>query len=223
MEERQSRIAQEQKDGGTGTAYALAVSHMLKKDTPKQAAAACSSSSRKRGNSTADSATATSKDDAPHSLSSSPSTTTSSSLMKQLMDNAIPTPTSPKNAVVVAHEENDQGADEHDRKKVGGEIQAAEEQSAGQLHQAAHTTANGCVGSDTGSYCDEEDGEDSESYDGSEGDSDEGDGEGLKRRGWAERRARLRKDGMHGRRLPPPSAEEERASAKADKKEVKIV
>lgn len=47
----------------------------------------------------------------------------------------------------------------------------------------------------------------------------EEDGE-RKGRGWSERRARLKKDGMHGRRLPPPQAHEERATAKAEKKEV---
>ncbi|CAN0315663.1 unnamed protein product [Ectocarpus sp. 6 AP-2014] len=52
-------------------------------------------------------------------------------------------------------------------------------------------------------------------------DEEEGEGEGHTRRNWAERRARLRKDGMHGRRLPPPQAEEERATAKAEKREAK--
>lgn len=57
--------------------------------------------------------------------------------------------------------------------------------------------------------------------DDSEPDSEatEEDGE-HKGRGWSERRARLKKDGMHGRRLPPREAHEERAIAKAEKKEV---
>lgn len=72
--------------------------------------------------------------------------------------------------------------------------------------------------------CSDED-DDSEPASGSDSDSDseaaEEEGE-RKGRGWSERRARLRKDGMHGRRLPPPEAHEERVIAKAAKKEVGI-
>ena len=69
----------------------------------------------------------------------------------------------------------------------------------------------------SGAISDEGDG--SDYYSGS--DSEATGDEGRTRRSWSERRARLRKDGMHGRRLPPPEAQEQRATAKADKREVR--
>lgn len=211
MEDRQNRIAQEQKDGGAGSAYAIAVSHMLKNDAPpaaaeKQASSLSfpSSSSRKRTSSpAADAAGVTAEHTTPTPTTSSPTTTATAA-----------TGTLPLESRIVEEGELPRdGAAAGVQGNISGELAA----EAGGDHEGDDNKQLGSVGSF------DDDGDVGESCSGSEGESDEdGDG-GHRRRGWAERRARLRKDGMHGRRLPPPSAEEERALAKADKKEVRCV
>lgn len=167
VEDRQSRIKEEQKGGGAGTAYAIAVTHMLKKD---------------------------------------PSTSnTASKADRKTVRIADP----------ASSAEAPRGSDQ-----LTVEQTKAEEGPAGGEEKGGG--AEGAVNTNSFSSESDDDEGDMEDYSDSEYDSQSGDEEeGQRRRGWAERRARLRKDGMHGRRLPPPEAEEERASAKADKREVR--
>lgn len=179
VEERQSRIQEEQREGGTGTAYAIAVTHMLKPDTDK-----ASSSCRKLA-------------------SRGTSFGLVSDLPKASQD---PRPDSKARRValeIVAEE----AMCDNDRDAHGG-IDGDDNRGDGLGEEREGGTC--------GASSDE--GDDSEFYSGSESEAAEGDE--RTRRGWSERRARLRKDGMHGRRLPPPEAQEERASAKAEKREV---
>lgn len=166
VEDRQSRIEEEKRAGGAGTAYAVAVTHMLKSADPDR--------------STRDTGTASNTDRKTVRYASTTNTDRAPALNRGLDLNAVTN-------------EGDDGRD----------------QGAGDA-------------TDSDRSCDD-DGSVSGSVSGSEVDDSEGreGGEGGTRRGWAERRARLTKDGMHGRRLPPPEAEEERASAKADKREVR--
>lgn len=167
VEDRQSRIKEEQRGGGAGTAYAIAVTHMLKKDP------STSNTASKAEKKTVRIADPASSAEAPRG----------------------------SDQLVVERAKTEEGP-------------AGDEQEGG--------TTEGAVNTESFSSESEDDEGDMEDYSGSEYDSQSGDEEeGQRRRGWAERRARLRKDGMHGRRLPPPEAEEERASAKADKREVR--
>lgn len=173
VEDRQSRIQAEQKEGGKGTAYTIAVSHMLKGSpapaSPRKSASRMLRGKRREGGSVLHA------DDDGNALELSRH--------------------SDRQATTVARKIDEDVSQENDE----------QDQDA--------TDMEGSSSSMDGS----------ENSDGSDESGEEGEGEGEEghmRRGWAERRARLRKDGMHGRRLPPPEAEDERASAKADKREV---
>lgn len=226
VEDRQSRIAQEEREGGKGTAYAIAVTHMLKKDPPAAANAPSSgdrsssgtdirnkkSSLRKVGGS-ASSAASTSEggmvDATPSRDGCVPKAQTG---VKEGASNGAE---GVDGAAVVGVRFAGVGGDKEERHEDGRDDPSREALVVDQDRDV--------VGGSDGNG-----GSDGESDLDSEGESEfsgasaeEGEGGGHTRRNWAERRARLRKDGMHGRRLPPPQAEEERASAKAEKREVR--
>lgn len=200
MEDRQSRIREEQRQGGKGTAYAIAVSHMLKKDltlsTSTSTTTSTSARDRKPSRTVVDATTAT----ASTSSLKSGRTTAAKNSSKTVEAGAV--------GVRFAGLEEEGG----DGRGVDMDQQSDVDDDAA----AGDVGTSGASGDGDGDGCDSDSGSDSKLSA-----SEEEEEEEHTRRNWAERRARLRKDGMHGRRLPPPQAEEERATAKAEKREVR--
>ncbi|CAN0038375.1 unnamed protein product, partial [Hapterophycus canaliculatus] len=235
VEDRQSRIEQEQREGGKGTAYAIAVSHMLKKDPPAHSttANACAvvgdggasgtdvrnkkSSSRKLGASSAGSAPASGGSLASPAVAT-PSRDGGDGGPPAAQEGRKPNSAEGVGEAVLGvrfarvGEDDEEGRQGEKRGGTAEEALLVDREVGGTDGDAGDGGGDGESDLDSAS----------ESGSGSDfsGSEDEDGGGEHTRRNWAERRARLRKDGMHGRRLPPPQAEEERASAKAEKREV---
>ncbi|CAN0501183.1 unnamed protein product, partial [Ectocarpus sp. 8 AP-2014] len=244
VEDRQSRIQQEQREGGKGTAYAIAVTHMLRQDPKKDKHPAINDSTSPPSNSVAAPAAAAAGNpsgrhtkpslkagSAADSLSGSTSAAAAAAVDTAGSggDGGAPVAGGQQSGLV---SEGGGGGG-----KAGVRFAGVGEEDGGRNGDATGAAAVVVVEEESvsvsvvaGGGGPESDG-DSEGYTSSgadmsgsddfeDDDEEEGEGEGHTRRNWAERRARLRKDGMHGRRLPPPQAEEERATAKAEKREV---
>ncbi|CAM9800854.1 unnamed protein product, partial [Ectocarpus sp. 12 AP-2014] len=243
VEDRQSRIQQEQREGGKGTAYAIAVTHMLKQDPKKDKHPAINDSTSAPSNSVAAPAAAAagypSGRHRKHSLkvgstADSLSGSTSAAAAAAVVDTAgsggdggAPVAGGQQSGLVSEGGGGGgkagvrfAGVVEEDGGRNGDTTGAAavvvvEEESVSVVAGGGGAAIDGDSDGYTSSGADMSGSDDFE-----DDDEEEGEGEGHTRRNWAERRARLRKDGMHGRRLPPPQAEEERATAKAEKREV---
>ena len=263
MEERQRRIKEEQSRGGTGTAYAIAVSHMLKvdphsstpsstggdnagkggkslkKDRPSSigggiftggdnsteadastggdSSMECFNSTRGDTSNGGETAAIGTKSNPVRNGASSSSTAAASASVHWL-DQSEPARSGPDGRSLPAAVKNgEEGGEGEGGRGGGGEVVAGGRGGGERELEGGGVNRDG-GGSDSGSASSGVSGCESD-YSDSGDDSDER--EGHTRRGWAERRERLRKDGMHGRRLPPPQAEEERAFAKAEKREVR--
>ncbi|CAB1096570.1 unnamed protein product [Ectocarpus sp. CCAP 1310/34] len=251
VEDRQNRIQQEQREGGKGTAYAIAVTHMLKQDPKKDKHPAINDSISTPSNSVTAPAAAVGNPSGRHtkhslkagsaadSLSGSTSAAAAAAAAAVVVDTAgsggdggAPVAGGQQSGVV---SEGGGGGG-----KAGVQFVGVREEDGGRNGDAAGAAAIVVVEEDSVSVSvvaggdgagSDGDASSSDGYTSSgadmsgsddfeDDDEEEGQGEGHTRRNWAERRARLRKDGMHGRRLPPPQAEEERATAKAEKREV---
>lgn len=230
VEDRQSRIEQEQREGGKGTAYAIAVSHMLKKDPPAPANA-----SSVAGDGGASGADNRNKESTLRKLGSSSAGSASTPGGSKAAADSTPSRVGGlPDAQTGAQEGARNGVEGVQGAVVGVRFSGVEEEQEERHEEGGSGTVREALVVDLDREVGGTDGDgggdgqsdldsDSESGDGSDfsgSEDEEEDGGGHTRRNWAERRARLRKDGMHGRRLPPPQAEEERASAKAEKREV---
>ncbi|CAM9714750.1 unnamed protein product, partial [Ectocarpus sp. 4 AP-2014] len=241
VEDRQSRIQQEQREGGKGTAYAIAVTHMLKQDPKKDKHPAINESTSPPSNSdAAPAAAATGISSRRHSKPSLKAGSAADSLCGSTAAAAAVVDTAGSGgdggAPVAGVQQSGVlseggggggkagvrfvGVGEEDGRQNDDATGAAavvlvEEESVSVVAGGGGAGSDGDSDGYTSSGADRSGSDDFE-----DDDEEEGEGEGHTRRNWAERRARLRKDGMHGRRLPPPQAEEERATAKAEKREV---
>ncbi|CAM9849961.1 unnamed protein product, partial [Scytosiphon promiscuus] len=220
VEDRQSRIEQEEREGGKGTAYAIAVSHMLKKDPPPPSTTATAPAvAGDEGTSGTDKR---SRKSSLRKVGASAATSTSASVDSRAATIISTTPDRDGGGGDAGKLVAPAGAGEtHDGvERVGGTVAGVRFAGVGE-HDEQKRRADEPDGAVKGVLAVDRDLEaDGADVDAGDGSDEEGEGDGHTRRNWAERRARLRKDGMHGRRLPPPQAEEERASAKAEKREV---